>query len=192
MRTDNTGAVVITADSPLEATIDSGTVTVNAGTNLNTSALNLEATQADVRTALQIIDDWDESDRAKVNPIVGQLGVQGGAGSVSANTQRVAVATDANVVSTKTALTASSPTAATVGVASAQAVASNASRRGLVLVNTSNNTISLGIGAAAVLNSGITLLSGASWTMNEFTFVTGAINAIASGASSNMAIQEFT
>lgn len=69
-------------------------VTANAGTNLNTSALNLEATQADVRTALQIIDDWDESDRAKVNPIVGQAGVQGGSGAVSALTQRVTLATD--------------------------------------------------------------------------------------------------
>lgn len=34
-----------------------GTVTANAGTNLNTSALNLETTQADVRTAVQLIDD---------------------------------------------------------------------------------------------------------------------------------------
>lgn len=66
-----------------------GTVTANAGTNLNTSALSLEATQADVRTALQIIDDWDESDRAKVNPIAGQAGVAGGSGAVSALTQRV-------------------------------------------------------------------------------------------------------
>lgn len=35
----------------------SGAVTANAGTNLNTSALSLEATQADVRTAVQLIDD---------------------------------------------------------------------------------------------------------------------------------------
>lgn len=35
----------------------SGMVTANAGTNLNTSALNLEATQADIRTAVQLIDD---------------------------------------------------------------------------------------------------------------------------------------
>lgn len=71
-----------------------GSVTANAGTNLNTSSLNLEATQADVRTALQIIDDWDESDRAKVNPIAGQAGVQGGSGGVTALTQRTTLATD--------------------------------------------------------------------------------------------------
>jgi len=48
--------------------------------------------------SLAVLDDWDESDRAKVNPIVGQAGVQGGAGAVTALTQRVAFATDANVV----------------------------------------------------------------------------------------------
>jgi hypothetical protein len=71
-----------------------GTVTANAGTNLNTSTLALESggNLASAVTALQIIDDWDETDRAKVNPIVGQAGVQGGAGSVTASTQRVTLA----------------------------------------------------------------------------------------------------
>ena len=45
-------------------------------------------------TALQIIDDWDESDRAKVNPIVGQAGVAAGAGAVGATVQRVTLASD--------------------------------------------------------------------------------------------------
>lgn len=96
------------------------------------------------------------------------------------------------LTSSKTALTASSPTAATVGTSSAQAVASNANRKGLILTNTSSNTISFGIGAAAVLNSGITLTAGGVWVMDEFTFATGAINAIASAAASNLSIQELT
>lgn len=96
------------------------------------------------------------------------------------------------VISTKIALTSSSPTAATVGITSASAVASNANRKGLVLTNTSANKISFGIGTAAVLNSGITLFPGGTWVMDEFNFTTGAINAIASVASSNLAIQEFT
>lgn len=45
-------------------------------------------------TALQILDDWDETDRAKVNPIAGQAGVQGASGVVTALTQRVVLATD--------------------------------------------------------------------------------------------------
>lgn len=45
-------------------------------------------------TALQIVDDWDESDRAKVNVIVGQAGITAGAGAVAANTPRVTHASD--------------------------------------------------------------------------------------------------
>lgn len=96
------------------------------------------------------------------------------------------------MVSTKTALSASSPAATSVGVTSAQAVASNAARKGLILINTSSSTISLGFGAAAVLNSGVTLLPGDSFSMNEYSFFTGTINAIALGVGSNLAIQEFT
>jgi hypothetical protein len=45
-------------------------------------------------TALQILDDWDETDRAKVNIIAGQAGVAGGAGAVGATTQRMTLASD--------------------------------------------------------------------------------------------------
>lgn len=45
-------------------------------------------------TALQIMDDWDESDRAKVNLIPSQAGITGGAGAVAANTPRVTLASD--------------------------------------------------------------------------------------------------
>lgn len=44
--------------------------------------------------SLSVLDDWDETDRAKVNLIAGQVGVQGGSGVVTANTQRVVLATD--------------------------------------------------------------------------------------------------
>lgn len=45
-------------------------------------------------TALQIIDDWDETDRAKVNIIAGQSGITAGAGAVGASTPRVTLASD--------------------------------------------------------------------------------------------------
>ena len=60
---------------------------------LPTGAATL-AEQQSQTTALQIIDDWDESDRAKVNPIVGQAGVAAGAGAVGATVQRVTLASD--------------------------------------------------------------------------------------------------
>lgn len=49
---------------------------------------------AAIQTAVEIIDDWDESDRAKVNPIVGQAGVAAGAGAVGVTTQRTTLASD--------------------------------------------------------------------------------------------------
>lgn len=93
---DNTDGLLVNLGANNDVTVTSGSVTANAGTNLNTSLLALEAggNLAASATSLGVIDDWDESDRAKVNPIVGQAGVQGGSGAVSATTQRVVLATD--------------------------------------------------------------------------------------------------
>jgi hypothetical protein len=97
-----------------------------------------------------------------------------------------------NVVSTKTALTASSPIAVSVGLTSGVALAANANRTGFVFVNTSVNNISFGIGSnPAVLNSGITLTPNGVWVSDEYNFTTSAINAIAAGAGSNLTVQEF-
>lgn len=97
-------------------------------------------------------------------------------------------------VTTKTPLTGAVPATVVVGLTSALAVASNGSRKGLVLINTGSTArISLGLnGNAAVLSSGITLEGGQSWVMDEFTFTTGQINAIASLAAQALAIQELT
>lgn len=96
-------------------------------------------------------------------------------------------------IGTKTALTASAPAQVSVGVASGVLIAANGSRKGFVVVNNSSARISIGLaGAAAVLDSGITLYPGGSWVMDEYTFNTGAINAIASAAASLAGIQEFT
>ncbi len=155
------GATISVDDGAGSLTVD-GSVTANAGTNLNTSALALEAggnlaaaaaslatidnlvlaedaahqsadpgiqmlavrddtlnirsgaendyeplhTNADgalwtkdvnsdaQAASLSVVDDWDESDRAKVNIIAGQAGVTAGAGAVAANTPRVTHASD--------------------------------------------------------------------------------------------------
>lgn len=82
VRTDPTG----TTAQPI--TDNAGSLTVD---NAGTFAVQ---ESGGALTALQIMDDWDESDRAKVNPIVGQAGVAAGAGAVSALTQRVTLASD--------------------------------------------------------------------------------------------------
>lgn len=111
-----------------------------------------------------------------------------------AQSLKVVVASDQTAIPTtftKTDLTPSSPTTTSVGVASAQAVAAAATRKGLILVNVSNARISLGFGAAAVLDSGVTLYPGGSYSMGDYDFDLGAVNAIASAALSNLAIQEY-
>lgn len=67
----------------------SGSVTANAGTNLNTSALALES-GGNLATLAGVVT----SSRAAVNLISGQSGVAGGSGTVGATTQRVTLATD--------------------------------------------------------------------------------------------------
>lgn len=95
-------------------------------------------------------------------------------------------------VSTKTALTGLTPTFATVGTSSAQVIAANANRKSLVFVNTSSNNISFGIGANNAVNgSGITLTPNGVWEADEYSYITSAVNAIATGAGSNLTIQEF-
>lgn len=92
-----------------------------------------------------------------------------------------------------TVLTPEAPDNASVGTSSAEVLASNSSRIGLVLVNTSANGIFLGLGVTAETDKGIYLApSGGAWTMTPETCITDSINAIATGASSNLAIQEFT
>lgn len=87
--------------------------------------------------------------------------------------------------------TPASPTSATVGVVSSQILAANPARTGLVIVNLSSTTVSFGLGAPAVLNSGISLTGGGIWEMDSFLFTFDAIFAIASDTTS-LSIQEFS
>lgn len=67
-----------------------GTDTQTVATNTDTTATNT----GNAATSLAVMDDWDESDRAKVNLVPGQAGITGGAGAVAANTPRVTLASD--------------------------------------------------------------------------------------------------
>jgi hypothetical protein len=90
--------VTLASDDPavaaLGATGDAAATQGSTGTisaKLRTATSQLNSTV----TALQIMDDWDENDRAKVNLIAGQAGITGGAGAVTAATPRVTFASDA-------------------------------------------------------------------------------------------------
>lgn len=92
-------------------------------------------------TALQIMDDWDESDRAKVNPIVGQAGVDGGVGNASSKTLRTVPAGASSATVTSVADTASST----------QLLAANANRRKYSVFNNSSEILYLKSGTTASL-----------------------------------------
>lgn len=67
---------------------DRGEVALDAAGNV------VESNSAAVKAAVEIMGDWDESDRAKVNLIASQAGISAGDGTVAANTPRVTLATD--------------------------------------------------------------------------------------------------
>lgn len=63
-------------------------------TLLGTLALESGGNLAAAAASLSVMDDWDETDRAKVNIIAGQVGAQGASGVVTALTLRTVLATD--------------------------------------------------------------------------------------------------
>lgn len=75
--------VAVDTDGNVQVDIVGSSLALESGGNL-----------AGAATSLAVIDDWDESDRAKVNLVVGQAGVAAGAGAVGANTPRVTLASD--------------------------------------------------------------------------------------------------
>lgn len=83
LRTDANGALWV---------IPSGTITVasHAVTNAGTFAVQDATAQA----SLSVLDDWDESDRCKVNLIVGQAGIAAGVGATGVTVPRVVIAND--------------------------------------------------------------------------------------------------
>lgn len=101
------------ATSPLSGT--SGTGSVDALTQRMTLADDDPAV-----VALQVMDDWDESGRAKVNPIAGQSGVAAGIGAVDSKTQRVTMASDDLLIAAGYEKVAANTTAQVLGSTGAQ------------------------------------------------------------------------
>lgn len=90
---------------------------------------------------------------------------------------------------------ASAPSSVSVGLTSAQAVASFPGRKGLILTSLLANTgrICLSLnGTSAELDKGIVLYPGDSFSMDDRSFSTAQINAISSVAAQALAIQELS
>lgn len=111
--------------APNDAAVAAGAVgTISAKLRLTTTQLE------QIRALLDILDDWDETDRAKVNIIAGQAGVAAGAGIVGASTQRVVLASDDLVAGAiASARMKTSPVAGQDGVAAGAGVVGATTQR---------------------------------------------------------------
>lgn len=182
--TDGTNARALKTDT-------SGELQVDVLSSALPSGAATSAEQATQTASLSVLDDWDESDRAKVNPIAGQAGVQGGAGSVNALTQRVAIATDANVVD-RTAVAAANNTGScvTVDTSSDTILTSNSSRRGATILNNGSVTVFMKFGATAT-SSSFPVAAGGVYNMIGPSIYTGIIDGITSSSSASVCVLEW-
>lgn len=93
------GGTAVGAAAPLQVSL-ANTATNGSPVLVSASSLPLPsgaATLAEQQTqtaSLNVMDDWDESDRAKVNLIAGQAGIAGGTGTDGATVPRVTLATN--------------------------------------------------------------------------------------------------
>jgi hypothetical protein len=89
------------------------------------------------------------------------------------------------------AITTVTHTAPTVGNATTAVAAANADRKWLLLVNDSDETIYVKIGAAAVMNQGIRInASGGSLELTGGSINTGAVNGICASGGKKMLVTE--
>ena len=111
--------------------------------------------------------------------------------SLSYVTGKVDAGGNLSVVTGNPTITPGSPATYAVTNTSAEAVAANANRTGLVVTNVGAVPVFFGLGTAAQLNRGIALVPSGSWTMDRYTFYAGQITAICASAST-LSIQEFS
>lgn len=136
------GAVTGTATVTIQPTelVPSGFASISGGAG-DASAAN----QTTMIASLSVLDDWDETDRAKVNVIVGQAGVAAGAGAVGATVVRTTQASDSPLVAAIGAAADAAATQGSTGTVSAKLREISAS---LGTINTSLGTVNTSINAS--------------------------------------------
>jgi hypothetical protein len=97
-----------------------------------------------------------------------------------------------NVASARPSLAWTAPAPQTVSVTGSSSIVipQNVNRKGLVIVNVGDVDVFFGLGATAVMNSGIALTPNGTWVMDQDTFTTADLYAIC-GSSSTLSFQEF-
>lgn len=178
---DIAGAVINPAKEDGNLATIAGLDGVDGGGDLQKVKEELEL----IKTATQIMDDWDDTDRCKVS---------------------LTAATEQKLTDIETALqiiddwdlsdrckvvlpTVSSATNSKVAVGNTdtQVIVSNASRKFAVFVNDSNEVIYLSLSATAVINEGIRLnAGGGAYEINQTNLYTGEVSAICATGGKNL------
>lgn len=140
---NNTPRVTLASDDPAVAQLG----------NIETTANAIETSNAAIQTAVETMDNWNESNRAAVNAIAGQAGVAGGVGDVSALTQRMVAGNAANVNDSTTTVTTSST----------QILAANSDRFLALIVNSGSTTCYLNFGGTATTGNFALVGGSAMW-----------------------------
>lgn len=145
-----------------------------------------------VTTAVQIMDDWDESDRAKVNIIVGQAGVAAGAGAVGATVQRVTLASDDPLVSNMARPSTGTITSVAGSASDGTILASNSSRKGASVFNDSTAILYLALANTTSSTSVYTVQLAPSAYYEVPGNYTGVLKGIWASATGNARVTEWT
>jgi len=157
------GTVAVT-DNGGSLTVD-GTVTANAGTNLNTSALALESTATSIKTAVETLDNAISGNEMQVDIVSSAaIPVTDNSGSLTVDGSVTALPQTGNVTeaSTKTI---------TTGGTHQQVFAANADRKFLLIQNVSDTDMNLGIGYNPTASTGIFLSKSGGGVVFESGFI---------------------
>lgn len=156
-------AAVNVQDGGNTLTVD-GTVAVTQGTasSLNATVVGtgtFAVQDAAAEASLSVLDDWDESDRAKVNPIVGQAGIAGNAGEVGVTTVRTIAAIDTNLITRRDNYTGAQTDTAIVSVSTGTKIVCYSCTVAADAANTAKPAVRVGFGATNTPTAAGTYLS---------------------------------
>lgn len=174
------GTVTVTDGAgALNVIVDSGSLTANAGTNLNTSALNLEATQALVKVKT---DNLDVALSTRLKP----------ADTLTAVTTVGTITNPVSVQPTATASSLNDGACVSVTTTSGTVVASNASRKFLALYSRSTNTDLVYLRLAATATTAdFPLEVGQPFNITGDWIYTGVIDARSAAGTQSVCFVEF-
>ena len=187
----NVGNVIVTSGN---ITLTAGTANIGNVNSYQGGAWDVTG-NVSIKSSTNNIGNVNVNNFPAVQAVSGAVTIAPGSNAIGnvvisnfPSTQNVAVTGNVSTTVTTSPLT---PSNSVVTTASSQILASNANRKGLVIINTGSYTVSLGFSNAAVANSGVVLYPSGTFNMDAYSFTTSNVTAIATTANSYVGIQEW-